>query len=52
MVDLEDSEFMFDWLTNSKMAGLAGFADFGETLDFICKTLKAKRLSSSCYGNR
>ena len=49
-----------------KMAGLAGLlkvlnlllqkaeglADFGEILDFICKTLRTRQLCTRCDGNR
>ena len=60
-VHLEDSEFVFDRLPNSKNGRFGrfgrfgrpaepsapkavGLADFGEILDFICRTLKTKQL--------
>ena len=63
MVDLEDSEFVFDDSPIPKTAGLAGLlnlllqkaeglADFGEILDFIFRNLKTRRLCSCRYGNR
>ena len=56
MVDLEDSDLSLIDSPIPKMAGLAGLqslllqkaeglADFGEILDFICRTLKTRRLA-------
>ena len=38
------------WAFCSKIA--EGLADFGEILDFICKTLRTRQLCTHCYGNR
>ena len=65
MVDLEDSPvdlclILTAGLAIPKTAGLAGlagllnlllqgFADFGEILDFICRTLKTRQFCLRCY---
>ena len=37
-------------LLNLLLQKVAGLADFGEILVFICKTLKMRRIFSPCYG--
>ena len=64
-VDLKDSDMLLIDSEIPRTSGLAslegqpnlllkqaeGLADFGEILVFICKTLKARRICWSCYGN-